>query len=123
MVLLADHELNASTFATRVAASTGAPVAACLMAGLSALSGPRHGGASAAVLRLVDEAAAAGPREAVRACLDRGGALPGFGHALYPDGDVRAAALSAVLPADPCWTPSGTAPRRRRGRGRTSISR
>lgn len=101
LVLLADHELNASTFATRVAASTGAPIAACLMAGLSALSGPRHGGAAAAVLRLVDEADATNPREAVRACLDRAGALPGFGHPLYPDGDVRAAALGAVLPADP----------------------
>jgi citrate synthase len=45
LVLVADHELNASTFAARVAASTGAPIAACLLAGLSALSGPRHGGA------------------------------------------------------------------------------
>ncbi|WP_331316716.1 citrate/2-methylcitrate synthase [Methylobacterium mesophilicum] len=36
----------------------------------------------------------------MRACLDRSGALPGFGHPLYPDGDVRAAALGAVLPAD-----------------------
>lgn len=44
LVLLSDHELNASTFAVRVAASTGAPIAACMVAGLSALIGPRHGG-------------------------------------------------------------------------------
>jgi citrate synthase len=100
LVLLADHELNASTFATRVAASTGAPIAACLLAGLGALSGPKHGGAAAAVLRLLDEAEAAGPRAAVRAWLDRDGALPGFGHPLYPDGDVRAAVLAEHLPAD-----------------------
>jgi len=82
LVLIADHELNASTFTTRVAASTGAPVAACLLAGLSALSGPRHGGASAALLRLVDEAASTSPQQAVRTWLDRDGFLPGFGHPL-----------------------------------------
>lgn len=100
LVLLADHELNASTFATRVAASTGAPVAACLLAGLSALSGPRHGGASEALLRLTDEATRTGPREAVRIWLDRDGFLPGFGHPLYPNGDVRALALAERQPPD-----------------------
>jgi citrate synthase len=101
LILLADHELNASTFATRVAASTGAPIAACLLAGLSVLSGPRHGGASAALLRLVDEAAGTSPQEAVRTWLDRDGSLPGFGHLLYPNGDVRARALAGMLPPDP----------------------
>ncbi|MCR0984969.1 citrate/2-methylcitrate synthase [Roseomonas populi] len=101
LVLLADHELNASTFATRVAASTGAPIAACMLAGLSALSGPRHGGASTALLRLIDEAARAGPREAVQRRLDRDGFLPGFGHPLYPNGDVRALALIGRQPLDP----------------------
>ena len=101
LVLLADHELNASTFATRVAASTGASIAACLLAGLGALSGPRHGGASAALLRLVDEAADTSLQEAVRTWLDRDGFLPGFGHPLYPNGDARALALADGQAPDP----------------------
>lgn len=93
LVLLADHELNASTFAARVAASTGASLAASALAGLSALSGPRHGGAAAAVQSLAREAAQIGPRAAVQARLAEDRAIPGFGHNLYPDGDPRATAL------------------------------
>jgi citrate synthase len=100
LVLVADHELNASTFATRVAASTGASVAASLLAGLGALSGPRHGGAGAALLALLDEAGRTGATTAVTAWLARGQQLPGFGHALYPEGDVRAAALLSGLAVD-----------------------
>ncbi|MBB3939146.1 citrate synthase [Novosphingobium fluoreni] len=98
LVLLADHELNASTFSVRVAASTGAPVAACLLAGLSALTGPRHGGAGAAALALLDEAQRRGPCIAVRQTLAAQRHLPGFGHPLYPMGDPRAAALFEILP-------------------------
>jgi citrate synthase len=93
LVLLADHELNASTFAARVAASTGASLAASALAGLSALSGPRHGGAAAAVQSLAREAAQIGPRAAVQARLAEDRLIPGFGHNLYPDGDPRATAL------------------------------
>lgn len=93
LVTLADHELNASTFATRVAASTGASMAASLLAGLSTLSGPRHGGASQALMALVDEAARVGVAADIDACLARGQAVPGFGHPLYPNGDPRAALL------------------------------
>lgn len=93
LVLVADHELNASAFAARVAASTGASLAASALAGLSTLSGPRHGGATEAVRRFAAEAAARGPREAIAARLTDDRALPGFGHNLYPDGDPRAAAL------------------------------
>jgi citrate synthase len=100
LVLIADHELNASTFATRVAASTGASVAASLLAGLGALSGPRHGGAGAALLALLDEAGRTGATAAVAAWLARGQQLPGFGHPLYPEGDVRAAALLSGLAVD-----------------------
>jgi citrate synthase len=100
LVLLADHELNASTFAVRVAASTGASIAASLLAGLGALSGPYHGGAGAAVMALVEEARRLTPNEAVRAHLMRGQPLPGFGHPLYPDGDPRAVALLAALAPD-----------------------
>lgn len=93
LVLLADHELNASTFAARVTASTGASLAACALAGLGALSGPLHGGMSARVAALLAQARRVGAREAVRARLAEGGSLPGFGHPLYPEGDPRARAL------------------------------
>ncbi|TIS48542.1 citrate synthase [Mesorhizobium sp.] len=93
LVLLADHELNASTFAARVAASTGAPIAACLLAGLATLTGPRHGGAGAAAIALVEDSERLGPDEAIARWLAHDRPLPGFGHQLYPEGDPRAEAL------------------------------
>ncbi len=93
LVLLADHELNASTFAVRVAASTGASVAASLLAGLSALSGPRHGGAGEKIVQLLADAKRTGTGDAVQRWLAREEPLPGFGHPLYPEGDPRAGAL------------------------------
>jgi len=93
LVLLADHELNASTFAARVAASTGASLAASALAGLAALSGPRHGGATAALRGLLAEAGEIGPSAAIAARHAEDRVIPGFGHPLYPDGDPRAAAL------------------------------
>jgi citrate synthase len=93
LVLMADHELNASTFAARVAASTGASLAASALAGLAALSGPRHGGAAAALRNLMLEAGQVGARAAIAARLAEERGLPGFGHPLYPDGDPRARAL------------------------------
>ena len=95
LVLLADHELNASTFAARVAASTGASLSASALAGLSALSGPRHGGASRAVRNFAAEAETNGARAAITARLQEDRSLPGFGHNLYPDLDPRAEALLA----------------------------
>ncbi|MCZ8547196.1 citrate synthase [Mesorhizobium qingshengii] len=100
LVLLADHELNASTFAARVAASTGAPLAACLLAGLATLSGPRHGGAGEAVMQLAEDAARHGADAAIRRWLSHDRPLPGFGHPLYPDGDPRAVALLATIDGD-----------------------
>lgn len=101
LVLLADHELNASTFAVRVVASTGASLAAALAAGLGALSGPLHGGQTSLVEALFDEAERSGDAESViDQRLWRGDALPGFGHPLYPEGDPRAAALLDLLPPD-----------------------
>jgi citrate synthase len=93
LVLLADHELNASTFAVRVAASTGASLAACLLAGLATLTGPLHGGAARALSSLLEAARQVGAHEAVREWLHRGEPLPAFGHPLYPGGDPRAIAL------------------------------
>jgi len=98
LVLTADHELNASTFAARVTASTGASLAAATLAGLAALSGPLHGGMSARVQVFTQESLKAGPAKAVRARLDAGLPIPGFGHPLYPSGDPRAAALLEAFP-------------------------
>ncbi len=104
LVLMADHELNASTFAVRVTASTGASLAASLLAGLCALSGPRHGMASSAMLALADEAAQTGAEASIAAWLSRHHALPGFGHPLYPSGDPRAAAMLVDIQPDPILT-------------------
>ncbi|WP_029041520.1 citrate/2-methylcitrate synthase [Cucumibacter marinus] len=93
LVLIADHEMNASTFAARVTASTGARLSACLIAGMTALSGPLHGGATARVAALMREAETLGAAQAVHQRLLRGDPLPGFGHRLYPHGDPRATAL------------------------------
>ncbi len=101
LVLLADHELNASTFAVRVAASTGASMAASLLAGLCALSGPRHGGAAECVLELAEEAGRTGVDRTIRRWLARDQPLPGFGHSLYPEGDPRAELILAGIELDP----------------------
>ena len=93
LILLADHELNASTFATRVAVSTGAPLAAGVLSGLATLSGPLHGRASLGVLELVAGAKRAGADVTVRDWLSQGRPIVGFGHPLYSQGDPRATAL------------------------------
>jgi citrate synthase len=104
LVLCADHELNASAFAVRVVASTGAALPACLLAGVAALSGPLHGGMTEQVGALLAEPGMqADPRATLAARLDRGERLPGFGHRLYPDGDPRAAALLTALDPGPWW--------------------
>ena len=90
LVAMADHDLNASTFAARVAASTGASLPACLLAGLCTLSGPRHGGAGEALRYLAADARQHGATKAVTQWLEHDRLLPGFGHTLYPDGDPRA---------------------------------
>jgi citrate synthase len=94
LVLIADHELNASTFVARCVASTGATPYAVVSAALSALSGRRHGGASARAEALFAEIARGGdPMVVMAGRLARGEDLPGFGHFLYPNGDPRAAAI------------------------------
>ena len=93
LVLLADHELNASTFAARVAASTGASLSASVLAGLCALSGPLHGRASAFMQALTEAAQRRGAAEAVREHATQGHGFAAFGHPLYPDGDPRSSEL------------------------------
>lgn len=106
LILCADHELTASTFAARVTASTGADLYACLGAGLHALDGPRHGGASARIQAVLNEMGR--PERAVavvRERLARGEGVPGFGHPLYPEGDPRAVALLALAAESKLHTP------------------
>jgi citrate synthase len=98
LVLLADHELNASTFAARVVASTGVSPYAVVSAALGALSGNRHGGAASRVEALFRAAAASGdPITAIAERLIRGDELPGIGQPLYPAGDPRAVAILYAL--------------------------
>ena len=90
LVLCADHELNTSTFAARVAASAGADLYACIGAALGTLSGPKHGGACDRIEALVSEAERPELAHAlVNERFRRGESVPGFGHPLYPDGDPR----------------------------------
>jgi citrate synthase len=97
LVLTADHELAASTYAVRVAASTGASPWRAVSAGLACLDGPRHGGMAERVADMLDAIPAPDAAEAVLAArLRRGESLPGFGHPLYPDIDPRARLLLAL---------------------------
>ncbi len=98
LVLCADHELNASGFTARCVASTGASLRAAVVGGLAALTGGRHGGTTARVEALWDELGEAQAPARLRQRLARGETLPGFGHHLYPEGDVRAALLLQMLP-------------------------
>lgn len=100
LVLCADHELNASAFATRVAASTGATLPACLVAGLATLSGPKHGGMVARVEAWMKRAVSG---EDVFAEVAKTGRAPGFGHPLYPGGDPRALAMIGAVPLSADW--------------------
>jgi citrate synthase len=90
----AEHGMNASTFTARVIASTGADVAAALSGAVGAMSGPLHGGAPARVLGMIEEVEKTGDAEGyVKAALDRGERLMGFGHRVYRAEDPRARVL------------------------------
>ncbi len=97
LVLLADHEMAASTLAARVAASTRAGVHDVVTAGLGTLNGPLHGGESARVRRVLQQAGEDSVSGAISAALDHFGRLPGFGQVLYPRGDPRARLLLEML--------------------------
>src|SRR5262245_14348567 len=93
LVLCADHDLNVSSFTARCVASADAPLESALLAALCALRGRRHGGMAERVAGLLAEADRDGVRDAVARALREQGALPGFGHELYPEGDPRGAEL------------------------------
>jgi citrate synthase len=90
-----DHGLNASTFAARVIVSTQSDVISAITGALGALKGPLHGGAPGPALDMVFEIGSPDPAEAViRAKLDRGERLMGFGHRVYRVRDPRADILA-----------------------------
>ena len=97
LVLHADHELNASTFAARVAAATLSDIYSAVVAGIGTLKGPLHGGANADVMRMLLElgqtATADRVDEVIRGKLARKEKIPGFGHRVYRTEDPRATHL------------------------------
>ena len=97
LVLTVDHGFNASTFASRVVASTGADLGAAVVAGIAALSGPLHGGAPSLVVDMLNAIGRAerAERWAVDA-LDAGEVIMGFGHRVYRTEDPRSELLEEI---------------------------
>jgi citrate synthase len=97
LVLHADHELNASTFAARVAAATLTDLYSAIVGAIGALKGPLHGGANADVMRLLIDIGPDSPPErideAIRGRLAKKVKIPGFGHRVYHTEDPRATHL------------------------------
>jgi citrate synthase len=110
MILHAEHEMNASTFTARVIAGTGADLHAAIVGGIAALSGPLHGGANEAAMKLFERFGSADRTPAeVHAMFERKEKLFGFGHPLYRAYDPRALILKDISRAfseergDPNW--------------------
>src|SRR5437667_218649 len=97
LVLLADHELNASTFTVRCAASTGLNLYDAIIAGLVALKGPKHGGAGVLAAQLVKTLVDGDVAPIIRERVALGERFAGFGHGVYKHGDPRAHALLQAL--------------------------
>lgn len=98
LVLIADHELNASTFAARVTVATLSDLYSGVVSAIGTLKGPLHGGATeqaAAMLAQITTPAEAVPY--VEAALGQGHKIPGFGHRVYKAGDPRARILSGLV--------------------------
>jgi len=95
LILHADHELNASTFAARVTAATLADMHSAITSAIGALKGPLHGGANEAVFTLLEKISSSGadPLEQVRGILAQKKKIPGFGHRVYHTEDPRATHL------------------------------
>lgn len=98
LILHADHELNASTFAARVTAATLADMHSAITSALGALKGPLHGGANEAVFRLLEAIDASGsdPIDSVKGMLAQKKKVPGFGHRVYHTEDPRATHLRTM---------------------------
>jgi citrate synthase len=97
LILYAEHEYNASTFAARVVASTLSDLHSAIVAAIGALKGPLHGGANERVLEVLQEVGSpAGAEKWVREALAQKRRVMGFGHRVYKDGDPRAAYLKPI---------------------------
>ena len=98
LILHADHEFNASTFAARVVAATLSDMHSAITAAIGALKGPLHGGANEAVFRILEaiESAGADPVEYVKGMLAQKKKIPGFGHRVYRTEDPRATHLRTM---------------------------
>jgi citrate synthase len=97
MILTIDHGFNASTFTARVVTSTGADLAAAIVAAIGALSGPLHGGAPSRALDMLDAIGTADRAEAhVRHAVESGERIMGFGHRVYKTDDPRSLLLRSV---------------------------
>ena len=98
LILHADHELNASTFAARVTAATLSDMHSAITSAIGALKGPLHGGANEAVFRILQtiDQEKADPIEYVRNMLAQKQKVPGFGHRVYHTEDPRATHLRAM---------------------------
>ncbi len=98
MILMAEHGLNASTFAARVTAATLADIYAAFTSAIGALNGPLHGAANAEAMKMLLEIGSPEKVEAyIRAQLMAGKRIMGFGHRVYKSGDPRAIVLREVL--------------------------
>ena len=95
LILTADHEWNASTFAARVTAATLSDMHSAITSGIGALKGPLHGGANEAVMKLLNviEESGADPVEYVKGLVAQKVKIPGFGHRVYTTEDPRATHL------------------------------
>jgi citrate synthase len=92
-----DHGFNASTFTARVITSTGADLAAAVVGAIGALSGPLHGGAPSRALDMLDAIGTLDNAEPwLRAAVERGDRLMGFGHRVYKTDDPRSVMLRGV---------------------------
>ncbi len=90
LVLYAEHEFNASTFAARVIAGTGSDIFSCITGGIGALRGPKHGGANEVAMEIIARYGSADEAEAdIRARVERKEIVIGFGHPVYTIGDPR----------------------------------
>jgi len=99
LILYAEHEFNASTFAARVCASTLSDLYSAVVAAIATLKGPLHGGANEAASRLIQQFRSADEaRRGIRDMLARKERIMGFGHRVYKHGDHRARIVEACLP-------------------------
>lgn len=97
LILYAEHEFNASTFASRVIAGTGSDIYSCITGAIGALRGFKHGGANEAAMEIIERYGS--PDEAdrdIRRILDEKGIILGFGHPVYTISDPRAIILKGV---------------------------